>query len=134
MLTGYTVLPGRLYAFDFTAFRATLARPVDFAQAHAVAQVLGCRVEMTSRPGREYPIGATCQPDERALQLTAADLAAILDAAEAVADRRGIHRFDDFVIYNEPRPIDQLRLLARGEAHRLRSALTRRRRTGVSLQ
>lgn len=133
MFTGDTVLPGRLYAFDFTAFRATLARLVDFAQVHTVAHVLGCHIEMTSHPGREYPIGAVHQPDEHALQLTAADLAAVRDAAEAVANRRGVHRFDDFVIYNEPRPVDQLRLLARGTAHKLRSALTQRRRTGVSL-
>ncbi|WP_326661994.1 MBL fold metallo-hydrolase [Streptomyces sp. NBC_00385] len=132
MFTGDTVLPGRLYAFDFTAFRATLARLVVFAEAHTVVHVLGCHIEMTSEPGRDYPLGATYQPDERALQLTAADLAAVRDAAEAVAGRRGIHRFDDFVLYNEPRPVDQLRLMARGLAHKLRSALTRRRRTGVS--
>lgn len=84
--------------------------------------MLGCHIEMMSHPGRDYPLGATWQPDERALQLAAADLAAIRDAAEAVAGRRGIHRFDDFVIYNEPRPVDRLRLMARGMAHKLRPA------------
>ena len=31
----------------------------------------------------------------------------------------GTHRFDDFIIYNEPGPGDQLRLLCRGLAYRL---------------
>jgi hypothetical protein len=30
-------------------------------------------------------------------------------------------RFGDFIIYNEPRRGDQLKLMARGVAHRLRS-------------
>ena len=77
LLTGDTVLPGRLFAFDFPADLATLDRLVDFAGTRTVTHVLGCRVQMTSRPGRAYPLGATCQPDERALP-----------ALTAVADRR----------------------------------------------
>jgi hydroxyacylglutathione hydrolase len=34
--------------------------------------------------------------------------------------KRGAHRFDDFIIYNEPRRSDQLRLMGRGLADRLR--------------
>jgi len=127
LFTGDTVLPGRLYAADFTAFRGTLDRLVDFAANHPVTHVLGCHVEMTRRPGRDYPIGATYQPDERALQFAAADLTVIRDAAEFVAARRGIHRFDDFLIYNEPRTVDQLRLLARGLVHQALSKVSRRR-------
>ncbi|MER5275097.1 hypothetical protein ABT025_04975 [Streptomyces sp. NPDC002809] len=89
-----------------------------------MAHVLGRHIEMTSEWGRDSPLGATCQPDERGLRLAAADLVAVRDAAEGVAGRRGIHRFDDFVVCNEPRPVDQLRLMARGLAHKLRSALT----------
>ncbi|MFD9123463.1 MBL fold metallo-hydrolase [Kitasatospora sp. NPDC059571] len=133
LFTGDTVLPGRLYAFDFAAFRATLDRLVDFARTHTVTHVLGCHVEMTNRPGRDYPIGAAHQPDERPLQLTPGHLTAVRDAAESVADRRGIHRFDDFLLYNEPRPVDQLRLLGRGIAHKVRVAATpRRRRPGAA--
>jgi glyoxylase-like metal-dependent hydrolase (beta-lactamase superfamily II) len=119
LLTGDTVLPGRLYAFDFAAFLATLDRLVAFAAARPVAHVLGCHVEMTSRPGRDYPLGATCQPDERAPEMTAAQLTAVRDAAASVAGKRGVHRFDDFVIYNEPRRSDLLKMMARGLAHRI---------------
>ncbi|WP_084715248.1 MBL fold metallo-hydrolase [Streptacidiphilus rugosus] len=123
LLTGDTVLPGRLYAEDYPAFLATLDRLVDFAAAHPVTHVLGCHVEMGSAPGHEYPIGTLYQPDERALSFTHADLTRVRDAARAVAARRGVHRFDDFVIYNEPRKRDMLRLLLRGNLDQLRYRL-----------
>ncbi|MET8161024.1 MBL fold metallo-hydrolase [Sphaerisporangium sp. NPDC005289] len=126
LLTGDTVLPGRLYAFDFPAYLATLDRLVAFAETHPVAHVLGCHVEMTSHPGRDYPLGAAYQPDERAPEMTVAHLAAIRDAAASVAGKRGVHRFDDFLIYNQPRQSDMLKLMARGLAHKARAALSRR--------
>jgi glyoxylase-like metal-dependent hydrolase (beta-lactamase superfamily II) len=123
LLTGDTVLPGRLYAFDYPAFVATLDRLVAFAAEHPVTHVIGCHVEMSRRPGHDYPIGARYQPDERAPQMTPAQLTAVRDAAVAVADRRGVHRFDDFLIYNAPRRWDMYRLTARGLAHRALSRL-----------
>ncbi len=128
LLTGDTVLPGRLYVDDFAAFLASLDRMVELAASRTVTHVLGCHVEMTREPGRDYPLGASYQPGERALQLTPARLTAIRDAAASVAGQRGVHRFDDFIIYNEPRQGDMLRLLARGLAHRhsdLRKLLVR---------
>jgi hydroxyacylglutathione hydrolase len=50
--------------------------------------------------------------------MTVEQLTRVRDAAHAVAARRGVHRFDDFLIYNEPRRRDMLRLLARGMAHK----------------
>jgi len=120
LLTGDTVYPGRLYVSDFAAFLATMDRMVAFAGTRPVTHVLGCHVEMTARPGRDFPLGATYQPGERALQMTTAQLTAVQDAAISVAGRRGVHRFDDFIIYNEPRRADQFKLLARGLAHRIR--------------
>ncbi|HEY3504397.1 MAG TPA: MBL fold metallo-hydrolase [Actinocatenispora sp.] len=126
LLTGDTVLPGRLYAADFPAFRASLDRMVVFAAARPVTHVLGCHVEMTDRPGRDYPIGADYQPREHAPQLSAAHLTAIRDAAVSTAGRRGVHRYDDFIIYNEPRTSDMRRLLFRGNLHRFLRLLFRR--------
>jgi hydroxyacylglutathione hydrolase len=116
LFTGDTVLPGRLYAFDYPAFLATLDRMVAFSEAHPVSHVLGCHVEMTNRPTRDYPLGATYQPDERAPQMTVAQLIAVRDAARSVAATRGVHRFDDFIIYNEPRKRDTIKLMLRGLA------------------
>ena len=105
---------------DRAAFLATMNRLVDFAATRPVTHVLGCHIEMTRQPGRDYPLGATYQPGEPVLQMTAARLTAVRDAAAAVAGQRGVHRFDDFIIYNEARRGDQVKLLARGLLHRIR--------------
>jgi glyoxylase-like metal-dependent hydrolase (beta-lactamase superfamily II) len=116
LFTGDTVLPGRLYAFDYPAFLATLDRMAAFCETHPVSHLLGCHVEMTNRPARDYPLGATYQPDERAPQMTVAQLTALRDTARSVASSRGVHRFDDFIIYNEPRKKDMIKLMLRGLA------------------
>jgi hydroxyacylglutathione hydrolase len=100
LLTGDTVLPGRLLVPDFPAFTDSLDRMVALTRARPVTHVLGCHVEMTGRSGRDFPFAATYQPGEVPLQLTVADLAAARDAAAAVAARPGVHRYDRFVIFN----------------------------------
>lgn len=114
LLTGDTVLPGRLYVDDHAVFLASMDRMVEFASTRPVTQVLGCHVEMTCVPGRDFPLGATYQPGERPLQLSADQLTAVRDATTSIAGRRGVHAFDDFIIYNEPRKRDWLRLMSRG--------------------
>ena len=126
LLTGDTVLPGRLFAFDAAAFLATMERLVAFAATHPVTHVLGCHVEMKRRPGRDYPIGADHQPRERPLPLTAAHLTAIRDAAAAALDSPGVHRHPDFVLYSQPTERDLARLLRRGRTHKRLRALTAR--------
>ena len=127
LLTGDTVIPGRLYAFDFPQFLASLNRMVAFADSRRVTHVMGCHIEMTAHPGRDYPLGATYQPHERALQMTVAQLRDVQAAAASVAGKRGAHRFDDFIIYNQPGTRDQLNLIARGLLHKVRPSA---RRTG----
>ena len=105
LVTGDTVLPGRLYVFDYPAFQDSMDRLVTFATSRPVSQVMGCHIEMTTTPGVDYPIGTTYQPDEAPLPMTVAHLMAIRDAAAQVADepataeQPGIHVFDDFIIY-----------------------------------
>jgi hydroxyacylglutathione hydrolase len=119
LLTGDTVLPGRLYAFDFPQFLASLDRMVALAESRPVTHVLGCHIEMTRRPGRDYPLGARYQPDEPAPEMTVAQLWNVRAAAASVAGRQGVHRFDDFIIYNEPGLRDHLKLGARALAHKI---------------
>lgn len=119
LLTGDTVMPARLYAGDFPAFTDTLERLVAFAETHPVTHVLGCHVEMTNRPGRDYPLGARYQPDERPLPMTVTQLIAVRDAARQAAGRAGIHVFDDFVIYHLPSRTATIRLLSRGMVRRI---------------
>jgi hydroxyacylglutathione hydrolase len=124
LITGDTVYPGRLYAPDFPEFVASLERMVDFASSRPVTQVLGCHIEMTTDPGRDYPIGTTFQPDEPPLQLAPDRLAAVRDAARSVAGKPGVYPFDDFIIYNGPCRLAMARLTAR---RLFRRVLPRRR-------
>jgi hydroxyacylglutathione hydrolase len=102
LLTGDTVLPGRLLVQDHPTFAASLDRLVALAETRPVTHVLGCHVEMTSRPGRDFPFGATYQPGEVPPQLTVADLVAARDAAHETAARPGVHRYERFVVISRP--------------------------------
>lgn len=126
LLTGDTVLPGRLFAFDSAAFVSTLDQLVEFADHHPVTHVLGCHIEMRRGKGRDYAMGVTYQPDERAPQMTVAQLRQARDAARSVAGRPGVYRFDDFSIVNEPRPRDMRRLVARAHLAMFFGRLRRR--------
>jgi hydroxyacylglutathione hydrolase len=118
LLTGDTIIPGRLYAFDFPQFLASLDRMVALADSRTVTHIMGCHIEMTVDPGRDYPLGATYQPHERALPMSVTQLKDIRASAASVAGKRGAHRFDDFIIYNQPGTRDSLTLTARGLLHK----------------
>lgn len=119
LLTGDTVMPARLYAFDYPAFLATLDRLIAFADTHPVTHVLGCHVEMTNRPGRDYPLGTKYQPDERPLPMTVGRLRAVRAAAQEAKAKPGAYAFDDFVIYHLPSQKVMIKALVRGLAGRL---------------
>jgi glyoxylase-like metal-dependent hydrolase (beta-lactamase superfamily II) len=99
LLTGDTVLPGRLYVFDHAGFVDSMTRLVRFAGQRKVTGVLGSHIEMTSVPGRDYPVGCLYQPEEPPLRMPVDRLAAVRDAALA-ARTRGEHVYDDFIICN----------------------------------
>lgn len=125
LFTGDTVMPARLYTNDYPAFLATLDRLAAFAADRPVRHVLGCHVEMTTRAGRDYPLGAQYQPDEVPPQMSAAKLVEIRDAAYEVAGRRGVYAFDDYIIYNQAGRWPMTKLVVRGLVGRF-GALVRR--------
>jgi glyoxylase-like metal-dependent hydrolase (beta-lactamase superfamily II) len=129
--TGDTVYPGRIYVEDAAALLDTLDRLVTFAEQRDVRHVLGCHVEMTRRPGRDYPLGARYQPDEPSPFMTVEQLRAARDAFRTVAHRPGIHRFDDivFCVGEGPRVLVPLQLRALVEQVRWRLGLHRRHPT-----
>jgi hydroxyacylglutathione hydrolase len=102
LLTGDCVYPGRLYVHDMPAFMASLDRLTRLAESRGVRHVLGCHIEMSRTPGRDYPLGTTYQPEEPSLQMTVDQLREVRDAAVSVAKSPGAHTFDDFVIFNGP--------------------------------
>lgn len=123
LVTGDTVYPGRLYVRDFPAFTASLDRLVAFTNSRPVTHVMGCHIEMRRAPSRDYPIGATYQPDEPALPMTVDQLVTVRDAAASVADRPGRHVFDDFIIFNGPCLRSMPVQIARALGSRLRNRI-----------
>jgi hydroxyacylglutathione hydrolase len=126
LFTGDSVYPGRIYVRDISAYVDSMNRLVDFAEERRISHVLGCHIEMTTTPGRDYYLGCRYQPDEPPLQMTVQQLRAVRDAAVSVADRPGVHRFDDFVLYIGLGPARHISLLGRALVHRVVSALQRR--------
>jgi len=102
LITADNVLPGRIYAFDFPTYLDSIERTVEFAETRSVTHVMGCHIEMSREPGRDYPAGCSYQPDEVPLQMTVQQLIAVRDAARSVKDQPGAHTFDDFLIMNGP--------------------------------
>lgn len=126
LFAGDSVYPGRIYIKDIAAFVDSMNRLVDLAETRSVTHILGCHIEMTRAPRRDYYFGCRHQPEEPPLQMTVGQLRALRDAAASVADRPGVHRFDDFVLYNGMGIRTQLMLAARGMVGRAWDALRRR--------
>jgi len=118
--TGDTVYPGRIYVEDAEALLDSLDRLVAFAEEHDVAHILGCHIEMTLTPGRDHPLGCRYQPDEPSPFMTPDQLRRVRDEFRTVADRPGIHRFDDVVFCNGSGPRVVLPLVGRSLVEKLR--------------
>ena len=113
LITADNALPGRIYAFDFPVYLDSMERTVEFARTREITHVMGCHIEMTRRPGLDYPVGCRYQPDERPLQMTVQQLIDLLDAARSIKDNPGAHTFDDFLIMNGSSRRYIVKLLAR---------------------
>lgn len=124
LLTGDAVYPGRLYVNDPPAFRDSLDALVSMTETHPVSAVMGCHIEMTTTPGLDYPLGTTYQPDEPPLAMSVAQLRDVRAAAIVAQDRPGVHRSDDFAIYNGPCTLAMVRQLLRRTAQTLRTRLS----------
>ncbi|MFK4598075.1 hydroxyacylglutathione hydrolase [Streptomyces pristinaespiralis] len=96
LLTGDSLYPGRLYVRDTPAFTATVDRLLAFCERAPVTHVLGCHIEMTRTPDKDYPRGTTHQPDEPPLELTPAHVRRLRDALA-----RGRGPCGDFIVVYE---------------------------------
>lgn len=133
LFTGDFLLPGRLTVADAAAFKASAERVAAFVRDRPVTHVLGGHVEM-DREGRLYPHGATHHPDERALPLTKAEVAAL---PLALDDFNGFYaKHPSFVLTNPLRNLIAV-LMAAGGVLAVAAWLTvrwlrRRRRTRIA--
>ncbi len=98
LLTGDTFYPGRIYVRDWEAFRASIVRLAGFARSHPVSHVLGTHVEMSRKPGVDYPVGTTFQPDEHPLPLAPTRLFALHEFLLARGEQPVREVFDDFIV------------------------------------
>ncbi len=97
LLTGDSVLPGRLYVWDWPAYKASVRRMVEFTRTNPVTAVLGTHIEM-SRSGELFPAGAEYQPNEASLVLTPEDLVQLDRLLQKAGDDPGEIATKRFVV------------------------------------
>ena len=91
LLSGDTLLPGRLTVRDWSAYRETVRRLARFARetaagGHPISQILGGHIEMDTT-GELYEPGTTYQPDEAPLPLSVDDLFTLEAALDEAGER-----------------------------------------------
>ncbi len=98
LFSGDMLYPGRLYVPTdrFVMFRASADRLAAFAKSHPVRAVLGAHIEMTTTPGRDYPMRAPAHPGEHPLALP---VSAIAELQAATRSSPVIDRHRDFIVY-----------------------------------
>ena len=84
---------------DWPAFKSSIERLTAFVKTHEVSHVLGTHIEMSTKPGVDYPVRTTFQPEEHVLEMTAANILELHDAVSKMGDTpvRDVHR--DFIVY-----------------------------------
>jgi glyoxylase-like metal-dependent hydrolase (beta-lactamase superfamily II) len=99
LLTGDTLYPGRLYINDFSAYKASIGRMIDFVEAgNPVTWVLGTHIEM-SATGVDYAMQSTFHPEEHALELTYPTLQELHEAVLQMGSFPQYEEHKDFIIY-----------------------------------
>ena len=105
LMTGDSLYPGRLYVVGAQAqgqwdvYKASVQRMVDFTASNPVSWILGCHIEMTQRPGVDYPFFAPKHPLEHDLQLDLSHLVLLNNTLIAAGNQIQIYKLRDFIIY-----------------------------------
>lgn len=99
LFTGDSLYPGRLYVADWSAYRTSVGRLVTYMAEKTVSHVLGAHIELSTTPGKDYPIGSTFHEFEHDLPLTFETLELLNKRLLALGP---IPKYDvqaDFIIY-----------------------------------
>ncbi len=98
LLTGDSLYPGQLYVKDWSAYRSSVRRLVEFSKTHEVSAVMGTHIEMSRTSGKLFPRGSTFQPDEVGLALTVEDLLQLDEALRLAGDKPKSIAMEKFVV------------------------------------
>jgi glyoxylase-like metal-dependent hydrolase (beta-lactamase superfamily II) len=99
LLTGDSFYPGRLYIWDWPAYKSSIQRLLEFAKTHEISAVMGTHIEMSSVPGEDYPMGSSFQPNEAGLALSLDDLLALDSTLQGMGDEPEKKTMDKFIVY-----------------------------------
>lgn len=99
LLTGDTFYPGRLYVNDWSSFKISINRLVEFSNNHEIKYILGNHIEMSTTDGIDYPMGSTFHPEEQKLPLTVEDLQALQFSLNYLGDKPTRQAHKNFIIY-----------------------------------
>lgn len=105
LFTGDTLYPGRLYVIgaesqgQWSVFRASIQRLVDFSATHPVTFLLGAHIEMTNEPGEQLAFRSTHHPNEHPLQLRHEHLLELNRAVMEMGGSPQVQVHDHFVIF-----------------------------------
>jgi len=108
MFSGDMLYPGRLYVprDRFDVFRASAVRLAGFARTHPVRALLGAHIEMTTTPGKDYPMEAAAHPAEHGLALPPLTIEELEKATAEAKSPPEIDRRPDFIVYPiAPKPV-----------------------------
>ncbi|MFT4575229.1 MAG: hydroxyacylglutathione hydrolase [Polaribacter sp.] len=99
LLSGDTFYPGRLYINDWSSFKTSINRLVEFSKKHEIKYILGNHIEMSSTDGVDYPMGSTNHPEEQKLPLSIEDLQTLQSSLNKLGNKptRQVHK--NFIIY-----------------------------------
>ena len=101
IFSGDMLYPGRLYVprDRFDVFRASAVRLAGFAKTHPVRALLGAHIEMTTTPGKDYPMEAAGHPSEHGLALPPSAIDELEKATAEAKSPAEIDRHPDFIVY-----------------------------------
>jgi glyoxylase-like metal-dependent hydrolase (beta-lactamase superfamily II) len=108
LITGDSLLPGRLYISNFSASVDSISRLVNFIETNRlnITSILGAHIEMTNESKIDYPIGATYQPKERQLNMSLEQLHQLnnelQEQSKAGFNQRHKAYYDTFIF--DPKP------------------------------
>lgn len=107
LFTGDTVYPGRLYVVDMPQFLSTIERALAVVASVPVSYLMGCHIEMSASPGKDHPRGSTSHPGEPPLEMLPGQLVRLHERAVSIAGAPGVHGYDDVIIYNGTKAVDE---------------------------